>query len=127
MEVTTHPLLEEEGLRFVTTILTGLFVMISGTFLMLELCADNWNFRLQVITYHLVDVQHDIHEHYLNSASVPVRRSMYGSGSVAFLLDNIVCSGNESNLLQCVHSGLGIHNCDSSETAGVICGGMCCN
>ena len=48
---------------------------------------------------------------------------MYGNLSVPFLLDDIVCTGNESNLLQCVHSELGVHNCDSSETAGVICGG----
>ena len=49
---------------------------------------------------------------------------MYGSGAVPFLLDDIVCFGNESNLLQCLHAGLGIHNCDSSETAGVMCGGI---
>ena len=61
---------------------------------------------------------------FLFSASVPVRRSMYGNGTVPFLLDNIVCLGNESNLLQCVHNGLGMHNCEPSETAGVICGGM---
>ena len=49
---------------------------------------------------------------------------MYGSGAVPFLLDDIVCFGNESNLLQCLHAGLGMHNCDSSETAGVMCGGI---
>lgn len=62
--------------------------------------------------------------HVLSSASVPVRRSVYGSGTVPFLLDNVVCSGNESNLLQCVHGGLTVHDCDISEAAGVICGGM---
>lgn len=69
-------------------------------------------------------VMNIFYQPFLYSAAVPVKRSRYGSGVVPFLLDNILCRGNESNLLQCVHSGLGIHNCESSETAGVICGGM---
>ena len=48
---------------------------------------------------------------------------MYGNGTVPFLLDNVVCTGSEPDLLQCQHNGLEEHNCDSSETAGVICGG----
>ena len=50
-----------------------------------------------------------------------MRRSFYGSGVVPILLDSVICRGNESNLLLCQHNGLGIHDCDSSSIAGVIC------
>ena len=39
------------------------------------------------------------------------------------LLDNLVCSGHESTLLECVHNPVGDHNCDHSEDAGVKCEG----
>ena len=39
-------------------------------------------------------------------------------------LDDVACVGNESTLSQCPHNGIGIHNCDHSEDAGVICFGM---
>ena len=89
---------------------------------MLELCADSWVNSLQVRS---MSIEYDCDTiSVLFSASVAVRRSMYGSGTVPFLLDDIVCVGNESNLLQCQHSGLRMHNCELSETAGVVCGGM---
>ena len=55
----------------------------------------------------------------------------------SILLDNLVCSGQESTLLECVHNPVGEHNCDHSEDAGVRCEGImiyieyctgdCCN
>ncbi|XP_030852008.1 deleted in malignant brain tumors 1 protein isoform X3 [Strongylocentrotus purpuratus] len=45
----------------------------------------------------------------------------YGSGSGSILLDNLACTGAESNLLSCPHSGVGSHNCGHSEDAGVVC------
>ena len=54
---------------------------------------------------------------------------MLGSsgGSISnysILLDNVVCTGSESNLVQCGHNPVGTHNCDVTETAGVRCGGV---
>ncbi|ORU93338.1 MAG: hypothetical protein A6F71_08915 [Cycloclasticus sp. symbiont of Poecilosclerida sp. M] len=40
-----------------------------------------------------------------------------------FLLDNLLCLGQESTLLDCEHNGIGIHNCELSEIAGVVCNG----
>ena len=42
-----------------------------------------------------------------------------GSGQIT--LDDLRCSGTESRLVDCPHSGLNIHNCAHSEDAGVRC------
>ena len=47
----------------------------------------------------------------------------FGEGNGSILLDNVFCSGTESDLLLCSHTGLGVHNCDHSEDAGVRCTG----
>ena len=48
----------------------------------------------------------------------------FGSGSGAILLDNVVCRGTESSLLECNTNPIGLHNCDHSEDAGVRCEGI---
>ena len=42
-------------------------------------------------------------------------------GTGFILLDNVQCTGNESSLSQCPHAGIGNHNCDHSEDAGMRC------
>ena len=43
----------------------------------------------------------------------------FGGGGDRILLDDIQCNGNEANLLQCIHNGIDMHNCNR---AGVSCG-----
>ena len=41
-------------------------------------------------------------------------------------LDNVVCRGTESRLIDCPARPLGTHNCDHSDDAGVRCAGTTC-
>ena len=44
-----------------------------------------------------------------------------GTGPV--WLDSVVCSGTENRLIDCHSDGFGVHNCNNSQDAGVICQG----
>ena len=54
--------------------------------------------------------------------SAPMR-ARFGQGSDPILLDDVRCTGSESELALCPHSGVGTHDCAHSEDAGVICEG----
>ena len=56
--------------------------------------------------------------------SVALSGAFFGSGSGDIFLDNVVCRGTESSLLQCNTNSIGQHNCDHSEDAGVRCEGI---
>ena len=54
-----------------------------------------------------------------------MRSAGFGEGSGSILLDNLMCDGHESSLLECVSSDqIGLHNCEHNEDAGVRCEGM---
>ena len=59
----------------------------------------------------------------LSVDAVPLRGAYFGSGSGDIFLDNVVCRGTESSLLECTTNSIGQHNCDHSEDAGVRCEG----
>ena len=52
---------------------------------------------------------------------VNYRRAAFGQGTGSIFLDNLSCRGNESNIFDCTHNGIGINDCDHSEDAGVYC------
>ena len=60
----------------------------------------------------------------LSIGSVALSGAYFGSGSGAILLDNVVCRGTESSLLECSTNPIGQHNCDHLEDAGVRCEGI---
>uniref|UniRef100_A0A8C9P112 SRCR domain-containing protein n=1 Tax=Spermophilus dauricus TaxID=99837 RepID=A0A8C9P112_SPEDA len=49
------------------------------------------------------------------------RSSLFGDGSGPIFLDDVRCTGNETNLGQCHHLGLSVHNCGHHEDAGAVC------
>ncbi len=49
-------------------------------------------------------------------------RSFFGRGSGLIALDEVRCTGYESTLLNCTHSGIAVHSyCDHAQDAGVRC------
>ena len=60
--------------------------------------------------------------------SVPVSDSgktfSNSNGSTTILLDELLCIGTESSLLNCSHAPLGMNDCNHKELAGVRCDGM---
>ena len=47
--------------------------------------------------------------------------SHFGQGTGEIWLDDVACTGSESQLLDCSHDVIGVHNCDHSEDASVKC------
>ncbi|XP_030847040.1 deleted in malignant brain tumors 1 protein [Strongylocentrotus purpuratus] len=45
----------------------------------------------------------------------------FGQGAWAIVLDNVNCTGNEDSVFQCQHAGMGVHDCEHGEDAGVRC------
>ena len=45
----------------------------------------------------------------------------FGPGIGPNFLDNLGCIGDETILANCVHNGVGVHNCFHGEDAGVVC------
>ena len=56
------------------------------------------------------------------SALQALRGAYHGQGTGSIVLDDLLCSGTESNLLQCSSfTPAGTHNCLHSEDASVVC------
>ena len=49
--------------------------------------------------------------------------AFFGQGTGPIWLDSVQCSGIETRLVNCLSNGVGIHDCDQSEDAGVTCHG----
>ncbi|XP_078317936.1 uncharacterized protein LOC144620594 isoform X2 [Crassostrea virginica] len=45
----------------------------------------------------------------------------FGQGSGKIWLDDLICTGSESSIMQCQSNGWGVHNCGHSEDVGITC------
>ena len=50
--------------------------------------------------------------------------ALYGQGSGSIILDDVSCTGSETNLVSCGHNGYLTHNCAHTQDAGVVCSSM---
>ena len=58
------------------------------------------------------------------SGAIALHSATFGHGGGPIFLDNVVCTGNESNLAECQHPGIARSQlCVHSKDAGVICPG----
>ncbi|XP_042209549.1 uncharacterized protein LOC121857531 [Homarus americanus] len=62
------------------------------------------------------------------SADSFTRNNRYGNSDTVwrrsrpkFWLDKLACTGREENLFECPSGGVGVHDCGSTEIAGVVC------
>uniref|UniRef100_A0A669EFR4 Uncharacterized protein n=1 Tax=Oreochromis niloticus TaxID=8128 RepID=A0A669EFR4_ORENI len=55
------------------------------------------------------------------SALEAPRSAHFGAGTGQTWLDHVTCSGNESSLTECQHSGFGSNTCEHGQDAAVIC------
>ncbi|XP_060592415.1 neurotrypsin-like [Ruditapes philippinarum] len=50
-----------------------------------------------------------------------LRSAHFGSGKGPIHLDNVKCTGKESSIHQCSHSGWGTHTCSHNDDVGISC------
>ena len=75
-------------------------------------CDDDWDITdANVVCQQL---------NYSRATSAP-GLAHFGEGSGPILYDNVACNGTETRLADCSHLGLGIHDCNHFEDAGVVC------
>uniref|UniRef100_UPI00358F08A0 deleted in malignant brain tumors 1 protein-like isoform X5 n=1 Tax=Myxine glutinosa TaxID=7769 RepID=UPI00358F08A0 len=78
-------------------------------------CDDLWSFN---------DAQVACHQLGCGAVIASPHRARFGQGNGPIWMDNMLCSGNETNLSHCQHSGWENHDCHHSEDASVICQGV---
>ena len=80
-----------------------------------SVCDDKWDINdAQVVCRSLG---------YSNASDAP-KYAHFGRGSGQIWLDDVNCSGHESSIAMCLHSGWGINDCGHNEDASVICSSM---
>uniref|UniRef100_G1TPC2 SRCR domain-containing protein n=1 Tax=Oryctolagus cuniculus TaxID=9986 RepID=G1TPC2_RABIT len=76
-------------------------------------CDDAWDAKAAAVVCRQLGFAHAVRA---------AKRAEFGEGrALPILLDDVRCTGSERNLLECAHAGVGTHNCDHQEDAGVEC------
>ena len=76
------------------------------------MCDDSWdNNDADVVCRQVGDY----------SSGTALSLAYFGQGTGEIWLDDVSCTGSESELLDCSHNGIGVENCDHFEDASVRC------
>ncbi|CAI5689235.1 unnamed protein product [Oreochromis niloticus] len=75
-------------------------------------CDDGWD---------LTDAEVVCRQLNCGSALEVPQSAHFGAGTGQIWLDNVTCSGSESSLTECQHSGFGSNGCEHGQDAAVIC------
>ena len=75
-------------------------------------CDDGWNNADAAVVCRQVGY---------GGGTAKLRATFRPHGSGPIWMDNVHCSGTESQLTDCPFNGFGIHDCDHTEDAGVVC------
>lgn len=77
-------------------------------------CDDKWGMQEVAVTCRELNCGTSVAAKY---------KSFFGRGHDQVWLDDVDCTGDEKYLIDCRHRGLGEHDCDHNEDAGLICSG----
>ena len=108
-----------EEWKCATTTSGGQCVMTHGATLMPMWHVDSWDIVVQVRKYIIQTTASQ--NHAFCTGALAYSYSRFGRGTGGIFLDNMNCRGTESRLIDCRHSGIGVHNCDHTDDAGVRC------
>ena len=75
-------------------------------------CDDSWSYSDALVVCRQLGYQNVLYYY---------SRAAFGAGTGPIWLSNLGCGGSERSLLDCSHSGIGIHHCYHSEDASVVC------
>lgn len=83
-------------------------------------CQSPRHVHLNLITVTYIHAKFDT----FHSAATFNRNVYFESGNGGIFLSDMHCNGSESRLIDCNHSGIGVHNCQHSNDVGLRCLGM---
>ena len=69
-----------------------------------------------MLSFNLINV-----DLYYSTGARPLSNAYYGQGYGTILLDDVRCTGNETDIDDCIHSPWDYNNCGHNEDVGVQC------
>ena len=75
-------------------------------------CDDSWDIQDANVICRMLN---------FTQATRTLGSAYFGPGLGVIILDDVQCSGSESNIVDCPHNGFRNHDCDHYEDTSVVC------